>query len=265
MQTLTVKINLDLYAAAPTKSEQEKAAHTHQTIRSFLESEPSLSRYEIDTFLQGSYKNSTNVRKDSDVDRGALTTKVFFQNMPTDDSSQVGGPARQLVVLLHGLGAAGSDLIGLGSSFAPRLPGAAFLAPNAPEPCEASSAGYQWFSLGAEGEAARSAGVRRAAPALERFLDEELDDAGLSDARLALIGFSQGTMMALHVGLRRHGDCAAIVGYSGTLVDAESLAQEVRAKPPIMLIHGGADDLIPADAMFAAVGALGAVKSKWCV
>ena len=178
-----------------------------------------------------------------------------------------GGPARQLVVLLHGLGADGSDLIGLGSSFAPRLPGAAFLAPNAPEPCEAAPAGYQWFSLGAEGEAARSAGVRRAAPALERFLDDELEGAGLSDARLALIGFSQGTMMALHVGLRRRRDCAAIVGYSGALVDAESLAREVRAKPPIMLIHGGADDLIPVDAMFAAVGALGAagVPAEWHV
>ena len=178
-----------------------------------------------------------------------------------------GRPARQLVVLLHGLGAAGSDLIGLGSSFAPLLPGAAFLAPNAPEPCAMAPSGYQWFSLGAEGEAARSAGVRRAAPALERFLDDELEGAGLSDARLALIGFSQGTMVALHVGLRRRDVCAAIGGYSGALVDAESLAREVRAKPPVMLIHGGADDLIPVDAMFAAVGALGAagLPAEWHV
>lgn len=178
-----------------------------------------------------------------------------------------GGAARQLVVLLHGLGADGGDLIGLGGNLAPLLPGAAFLAPNAPEPCDMAPSGYQWFSLSSEGEAGRSDGVRRAAPALERFLDDELEGAGLSDSRLALIGFSQGAMMALHVGLRRRRDCAAIVAYSGALVDAESLAHEVRAKPPIMLIHGGADDLIPPEAMFAAVGALGAagLPAEWHV
>ncbi len=171
------------------------------------------------------------------------------------------------MVLLHGLGADGNDLIGLGSTLAPLLPGAAFAAPNAPEPCDMAPSGYQWFSLAAEGEAGRSAGVRRAAPALERFIDDELGRLDLVDFRLALVGFSQGTMMALHVGLRRARPCAGIVGYSGVLVAPQSLEGEVRAKPPILLVHGGADDLIPAEALFAAVGALGAaaIPVQWHV
>jgi len=170
-----------------------------------------------------------------------------------------GGPPRQVVVLLHGLGADGNDLIGLGSTLAPLLPGAAFVAPNAPERCDMAPSGYQWFSLSAQNEASRAAGVRRAAPALDRFIDDELARTGLDDSRLALVGFSQGTMMALHVGLRRARPCAGIVGYSGMLVAPESLESELLAKPPILLVHGGADDLISAEAMFAAVGALGAL------
>ena len=169
-----------------------------------------------------------------------------------------GGPARQLVVLVHGLGADGNDLIGLGSTLAPLVPGAAFAAPNAPEPCDMAPSGYQWFSLTGEGEASRDEGVRRAAPALDRFIDDELERTGVDDAHLALIGFSQGTMMALHVGLRRVRPCAAIIGYSGMLVAPESLKAEARATPPILLVHGGADELIPAEALFVAVGGLGA-------
>ena len=169
-----------------------------------------------------------------------------------------GGAARQLVVLLHGLGADGNDLIGLGSTLAPFLPGAAFAAPNAPERCDMAPSGHQWFSLAADAETGRSAGVRRAAPGLDRFIDEELSWTGLDDSRLALLGFSQGTMMALHVGLRRARPCAGIVGYSGALVDPASLKDEARAKPPVLLVHGADDDLIPAEALFAAVGGLGA-------
>ena len=162
-----------------------------------------------------------------------------------------GAAARQLVVLLHGLGADGNDLIGLGSTLAPFLPGAAFAAPNAPEPCDMAPSGYQWFSLAADAETGRSAGVRRAAPALDRFIDEELARSGVDDGRLALVGFSQGTMMALHVGLRRARPCAGIVGYSGALVDPANLKDEARAKPPVLLVHGADDDLIPAEALFA--------------
>jgi len=178
-----------------------------------------------------------------------------------------GGPARQLVVLVHGLGADGNDLIGLGSTLAPLLPGAAFAAPNAPERCDMAPSGYQWFSLGDGDAARRSAGARRAAPALDRFIDGELERAGLDDARLALIGFSQGTMMVLHVGVRRARPCAGIVGFSGALLDPASLDREVVAKPPILLVHGDSDDLIPATAMNDAVASLGAagLSTRWHV
>ena len=170
-------------------------------------------------------------------------------------------------MLLHGLGADGKDLIGLGSTLAPLLPGAAFAAPDAPEPCDMAPSGYQWFSLAAEGEADRSSGVRLAAVALDRFLDDELARTGVDEGRLALVGFSQGAMMALHVGLRRARPCAGIVGYSGTLVDPQSLEREMSAKPPILLVHGAADDLIPVEALFAAVAATGAVglSVRWHV
>ena len=107
----------------------------------------------------------------------------------------------------------------------------------------------------------------RAAPALDRFIDGELARTSLHEARLALVGFSQGTMMALHVGLRRARACAGIVGFSGALVDPASLEREMRAKPPVLLAHGGADDLIPAEALFTAIGALGAagLSARWHV
>ncbi len=178
-----------------------------------------------------------------------------------------GGPARQLVVLLHGLGADGNDLIGLAPHWAARLPDAAFVAPNAPEPCDMAPAGFQWFSLRTLSPPEVDAGVARAAPLLDAFIDEELASLGLSEDRLALVGFSQGTMMALHVALRRARPCAGIVGFSGRLANAAKLEAEVRAKPPILLVHGGVDDLIPITSMFEAVSGLGAagLNVEWHV
>ncbi|HET9902284.1 MAG TPA: prolyl oligopeptidase family serine peptidase [Xanthobacteraceae bacterium] len=174
------------------------------------------------------------------------------------------GPARRLVVLLHGYGADGHDLIDLGAAWRPLLPDAAFVAPHAPEPCAQAPMGRQWFPLLTRSPEERWRGVNAAAPRLERFLDEELKRRKLPPEALALVGFSQGTMMALHVGLRRLVPPAAIVGYSGLLpmpdgFDPRPLGQEIRSRPPVLLIHGDSDDVIPAQALFQASQALAAL------
>lgn len=167
-----------------------------------------------------------------------------------------GGDARQLVILLHGLGADGADLIDLAGLFAPTLPHAAFVAPNAPQPCDMAPYGLQWFSLLDRHPDRVAAGLRASAPVLDAFIDAELAAAGLADDRLALLGFSQGCMMALHVGLRRTNACAAILGYSGRLVAAETLAAEIRSRPPVLLCHGTADPVVPFGSLALAQAAL---------
>jgi len=167
-----------------------------------------------------------------------------------------GGPADALVVLLHGLGADGDDLIGLAPQLGQVLPGAAFVSPHAPFPCDMAPYGRQWFSLQERSPAALMSGVRMAAPILDGFIDGELERHGLGDDRLALVGFSQGTMMALYVALRRARPCAGLLGYSGALIGAEVLAEEIKSKPPVQLIHGQADEVVPFQAMPAAAAAL---------
>jgi phospholipase/carboxylesterase len=159
-----------------------------------------------------------------------------------------GGAARQLVVVLHGLGADGADLIGLAPDWAKGLPDAAFLAPDAPEPCDMAPYGRQWFSLQDRSPATVAAGTRRAASALNAWLDAELARLGLPGSALALAGFSQGAMMALFAGLRRPVPPAAILAYSGALVGSESLAAEITGRPPVLLVHGEADDVVPVGA-----------------
>jgi phospholipase/carboxylesterase len=178
---------------------------------------------------------------------------------------RAGGAARQLVVFLHGYGADGKDLIEIGRAWQTLLPNAAFVSPHAPEPCGQAPTGRQWFNLTFRDPNERWTGVNAAAPTLERFLDAELQRRQLPPSALALVGFSQGTMMALHVGLRRAAAPAAIVGYSGMLVlppdpDPAKFAAEIRAKPPVLLIHGDQDDLIPAPALFHAAQSLGALE-----
>lgn len=162
-----------------------------------------------------------------------------------------GRAASALVVLLHGYGANGDDLIALGEAWRGRLPDAAFVAPNAPEPIPGMHGALQWFALTMRDANETWRGVAAARPALDRFLDAELARYRLSADRLVLVGFSQGTMLALHIGLRRFAAPAAIVGYSGLLAGAEHLG-EISARPPVLLIHGEADDLIPADALHVA-------------
>ncbi len=171
------------------------------------------------------------------------------------------GPAsgqapKQLVVLLHGLGADGNDLISLAPYFAQVLPEAAFVSPHAPFPCDMAPFGRQWFSLQERTLETMLGGVRMAAPVLDGFLDAELDKAGLTAEHLALVGFSQGTMMALHVGLRREAGPRAIVGFSGALLAPELLPEEIASRPPVLLVHGAADEVVPAQSLPAAVAAL---------
>jgi len=156
-----------------------------------------------------------------------------------------------LVVLLHGYGANGDDLIALGDGWRRWLPEAVFVAPNAPEAIPGMYGGLQWFPLTLRDPSEYWRGVVSAQPAVDRFLDEQLARYRLSADRLVLVGFSQGTMMALHVGLRRTVAPAGIVGYSGLLAGPEHLP-EITARPPILLIHGEADDLIPVAALHAA-------------
>jgi len=178
---------------------------------------------------------------------------------------RAGGAARQLVVFLHGYGADGNDLIDVGRAWQEQLPQAAFVSPHAPEPCGAAPTGRQWFALTMREPGERWVGVNKAAPALERFLDAELKRRNLPASALALVGFSQGTMMALHVGLRRASAPLAIVGFSGMLVvpqdaDPEKFAAEIRSRPPVLLVHGDRDDLIPVQALFHAMNGLASLE-----
>lgn len=160
------------------------------------------------------------------------------------------GRARCLVVLLHGYGANGDDLIGLADSWTGWLPDAAFASPHAPERLpHAGMGGYQWFPLTMRDPGEYWRGVQTATPALEDYLEAELARHRLAPERLALVGFSQGTMMALHVGPRRATPPAAIVGFSGVIAGPEHLDGGIKGRPPVQLIHGDRDDMIPVAAM----------------
>lgn len=166
------------------------------------------------------------------------------------------GRARRLVVLCHGLGADGADLIDLGAQWAHSLPDAAFVAPHAPFPCEGAPMGRQWFALWDRTPAQLEAGVRMAAGLLNAWLDEQLDARGLLPGDVALMGFSQGAMTSLFAALRRPEPVGAVLAFSGALLGAESLATEITARPPVLIVHGEADPVVPVGASRGAEAAL---------
>ena len=155
-----------------------------------------------------------------------------------------GGPARQVIVLLHGYGADGSDLISLGQHWGQLLPEAMFIAPNAPEPCAGSPFGFQWFPLQVDRIAGRIAGAKSAAPILKEFLTDLWAQTGITPARTILAGFSQGAMMSLHVGTSLDEEIAGIVAFSGAFVAADGFAEGRFAKPPVTLVHGELDQVV---------------------
>lgn len=164
--------------------------------------------------------------------------------------------ATGLVVFLHGYGADGADLLGLADVLGPHLPGVAFVAPDAPERCVGGGFGFQWFPIpwiDGSTQAAADAGLDAAAADLNAFLDAQLAKEGLTPDRLVLVGFSQGAMMSLHVAPRRGAAVAGVVAISGRLLRPEALAAEAVVKPPVLVMHGDQDAVVP----FADMGKAG--------
>ena len=171
-----------------------------------------------------------------------------------------GRTASSLVVLLHGYGASGDDLMGLADEWQAALPETVFIAPHAPERLPYPGyGGYQWFALTFRDPGETWRGVCTAAPALNRFFDAELSRYQMDPRQLGLVGFSQGAMLALHVGVRCDVAPAAIVGYSGMIAGPEHLERDIKARPPIQLIHGDQDELIPVEALHITREALASV------
>ena len=156
------------------------------------------------------------------------------------------GPARRLVAICHGVGASGEDLIALAPALGRDVPDALFIAPDGPEPYDWAASGRQWFSLRDRRPDLLEAGVRIAARALDAFLDKELARSGLPPTEYALAGFSQGAMTALFAGLRRRHPPRAIIACSGALLAHGTLAREMTHRPPVLLVHGEADEVVPA-------------------
>lgn len=154
-----------------------------------------------------------------------------------------------IVILLHGYGADGDNLIGLAEELSRSFPNTHFFSPNGILPFENAPFGYQWFGLNDRSEQSMLKGLNNAAPHINQFIDHQLQKFNLSDENLALVGFSQGTMLSLHTALRRPKKMGAVIGFSGMLVAPQLLQSELKSKPPVSLIHGALDDIIPLSAM----------------
>jgi phospholipase/carboxylesterase len=169
------------------------------------------------------------------------------------------GDTRSAVVFLHGYGANGADLLGLADPLADHLPDTLFIAPDAPENCAGSPFGYQWFPIpwiDGSSEEESSRGMQQAVEDLNAFLDALMVDEDLLPEQVCLFGFSQGTMMSLHVAPRREDPVAGIVAFSGRLLEPELLADEVQSRMPILLVHGDQDDVVPVQSLPQAAEAL---------
>ena len=158
------------------------------------------------------------------------------------------GKARSMVIFVHGYCADVADLLGLADPLAPHLPDTVFYSPNAPEKCVNNPFGYQWFPipwLDGSSEAEAKASMAVAVDLLNGFIDAKLAEEKVAPEALALVGFSQGTMMSLHIAPRRDRAMAGVVGFSGRLLAPETLAAEAKVKPPVLLVHGDADEMVP--------------------
>ncbi|HEY9022608.1 MAG: prolyl oligopeptidase family serine peptidase [Paracoccaceae bacterium] len=169
------------------------------------------------------------------------------------------GETRSVVVFLHGYGANGADLLGLADPLGEHLPDTLFVAPDAPEACAGAPFGFQWFPIpwidgSSEEEAAR--GMQAAVEDLNAFLDGILVDEDLLPEQMVLLGFSQGSMMSLHVAPRREDPVAGVIAFSGRLLQPEVLPDEVVSRMPILLVHGDADDVVPVQSLPQAAQAL---------
>ncbi len=171
----------------------------------------------------------------------------------------VSGEVRSAVILLHGYGANGADLLGLADPLGEHLPDTLFIAPDAPEACAGAPMGFQWFPIpwidGSSEEESRQ-GLLRAAEDLQSFIDGVMVDEDLLPEQVILLGFSQGTMMALHCAPRREDAVAGVVAFSGRLLDPEGLELETESRPPVLLIHGDQDEVVPVQALPEAAQAL---------
>jgi len=169
------------------------------------------------------------------------------------------GKGTSLVVFLHGYGANAQDLLGLADPLAPHMPDTVFVAPDAPEQCAGSPMGYQWFPIpwiDGSSEEDSAAGMERAVGDLNAYLDTVMQEEGISADKTILFGFSQGTMMALYVAPRRPEAVAGVVGFSGRLMSPELLEDEAVVKPPVLLVHGDQDDVVPPASLPEAADAL---------
>lgn len=160
------------------------------------------------------------------------------------------GVTKRLVIFLHGLGADGNDLLSIGPML--ELPDTHFASPNAPFPCDMAPYGYQWFSLLDRDPTRIVKEINVAAPILSSYIDAQLAKHHLTAKDVALIGFSQGSMMSLHTAPRRAEPIAGVVGISGALFGADMLEREIQSRPPVCLIHGTQDEVVPFVAMAAA-------------
>ncbi|MEM8632764.1 MAG: alpha/beta fold hydrolase [Pseudomonadota bacterium] len=181
------------------------------------------------------------------------------RRLETGRRAAASGKADSAVIFLHGYGANGADLLGLADPLGPHLPNTMFLAPDAPEVCVGNPMGFQWFPIpwldgSSQEEAERS--MAAAVADVNAFLDEVREEDGISPYRSVIFGFSQGTMMALQVAPRRKEAVAGVVGFSGRLLDADALEDEVQVRPSVLLVHGDQDEVVPPQSLPEAANAL---------
>jgi phospholipase/carboxylesterase len=191
---------------------------------------------------------------------GSIAKEITMNELPTLHGPSVapasGKPPKQLVIFCHGVGSDGQDLIDLSPYFAKVLPDAQFMSPNGPQTFDMGSVGYQWFSLNSPEPASRLEGTKAATPVLDAFIDQQMVIYGLVAKDVALVGFSQGSMMSLHVGVRRQQQLAGILAYSGAVIAPELLASELKSQPPVLMVHGTIDNVVPVAALYEGVSAL---------